>query len=118
MNKISAFLHVIEGRLRLKLPEVKGAPAEARTVEAQLQGLTGVNHVTANPVTGSVLILYDTDQTGIEEITGALESWGYLRHPVPAPGTHTPTGFSFGLGSLVLRATTEVALQQLFVALI
>ncbi len=116
MSAVSAFIHMIEGRLRIKLADVKGAPDEARAVETQIRELPGVNHVTANPVTGSVLILYDTERTGIDEITEALQTLGYLSQPAPA--ADAPRARTFGLGSLVLRATTEAALQQLFVALI
>jgi copper chaperone CopZ len=110
----SAVLHVMEGRLRIKVPEVKGVPEEARAIERQLGGLDGVSDVAANPVTGSVLVFYDTELTGIDEITEALEGWGYLSQPVPTPQADG----AFGLGRLVLRATTEAALHQLFVALI
>ena len=110
-------LHVLEGRLRLKIREVKGSPAEALAVEDRIQRLDGVHDVTANPLTGSVLVLYDSELTGVEEITDALRAWGYLREAVPAAAA-TDRSVRSGLGNLVLRATTEAALQQLFVALI
>jgi copper chaperone CopZ len=109
-------LHALEGRLRLKIRELKGAPDEALVVEDRLRGINGVHHVTANPLTGSVLIQYDSGSTGVDEITGALRAWGYLREAIP---TASPEGTAGGgLGRLVLRATTEAALQQLLVALI
>ena len=109
-------LHVLEGRLRIRVPEVKGSPDEARAVEAQLLSVDGVTHVTANHVTGNVLVLFEVQRTSVEVITEALHGWGYLRDPIPAARAGRLVGN--GLGGLVLRATTEVALQQLLVALI
>jgi copper chaperone CopZ len=111
----AAYLSVIEGRFRLKVPAVKGAPHEAVRLEAQLELVEGVDEVTANPVTGSVLVHYDPRRTSTEAVTEALRGWGYLGDVVPSdvagPGSH-------GFGSLMLRATTEFALQQLLTALI
>ena len=109
-------LHTLEGRMRLKIREVKGSPAEAIAVESRLREVDGVHHITANPVTGSVLVLYDSGLTGVDEITGTLRAGGYLSDPVPATAADRPIGGGFG--HLVLRATTEVALQHLIVALI
>jgi hypothetical protein len=117
VSTTSIYLHALEGRLRIKVPEVKGAPDTARQIEAQLRLIEGVDHATANPVTGSVLILYDARRTAMADITETLQTWGYLRHPVPATGTAAGT-IGGGLGNLMLRATTEFALQQLLVALI
>jgi copper chaperone CopZ len=115
VNATSVYLHVLEGRLRLKVPEVKGAPDRAREIESQLRMVSGVDHVTANPLTGSVLILYDAGVTGTGEISETLRAWGYLSQIAPAAETTQPAA---GFGSVMLRATTEFALQQLFTALI
>ena len=113
----SIYLHAMEGRLRIKVPEVKGAPDCAQQIEAQLRLIEGIDQVTANPVTGSVLIQYDARRTAMADITETLQTWGYLRRPVPATGTALGS-VGGGLGNLMLRATTEFALQQLLVALI
>src|SRR5262249_11732038 len=113
---MNVLLHVLEGRMRLKIREVKGSPAEAIAVESRLRELDGIHHVTANPLTGSVLVLYDSELSGVEAITATLRAGGYLSDPVPAASTDR--AIAGGLGHLVLRATTEVALQHLIVALI
>jgi len=100
----------------VKLSVVKGAPAVAREVELRLAGLEGIEDVTANPTTGSVLLFYDTERTGVGEITETLRRWGYLGDLDPVPPRQG--SFAGGLGSLVLRATTEAALQSLITALI
>src|SRR2546430_10800149 len=81
-----AFLHMLDGRLRVKVADVKGSPTGAALVEAELGELQGVNRVPANPLTGSVLVLYDPAQVGVEEIMEALRAGGYLRQPAGHAG--------------------------------
>ena len=52
--------HILDGRIRIKVPEVKGSPAMASELESQLAKLNGVSHVKANPLTGYVLVLFDS----------------------------------------------------------
>ena len=116
MSSASVYMHVLEGRLRIKVPEVKGAPDRARQIERQLSLIEGIEDVTANPVTGSVLIFYDRQRTAMGDIAETLQAWGYLGHAVPAPDPALRPAWR--LGGLMLRATTEFALQQLLGALI
>ncbi|HMB05675.1 MAG TPA: hypothetical protein VKP69_18310 [Isosphaeraceae bacterium] len=51
-------LHATPGRIRLRIPEVKSNPALAREIQKQISGYQGVRRVEANPITGSVLVLY------------------------------------------------------------
>jgi hypothetical protein len=52
-------LHATPGRIRLRIAEVKANPALARQIQGQFSGFRGVRRVEANPLTGSVLVLYD-----------------------------------------------------------
>jgi hypothetical protein len=52
-------VHALPGRVRLKLPQIKGNPELARNAQKKLAGVPGIMQVKANPVTGSVLVLYD-----------------------------------------------------------
>jgi hypothetical protein len=112
----SSYLHTLNGRLRIKVAEVKNSPDTAREIESQLRLLNGIEDAQANPVTGNVLVFYDASQTASDEIVDSLHTWGYLRRPEPATaeGGHGSNPW----GSLVLRATTEFALQKLITALI
>ena len=115
MKPASSYLHALEGRLRIKVPEVKGSTPRARDIERQFHPLGPIEHVSANPVTGNVLFLFDADRTTSEEIVEAMYAVGYLREPLffapPEPDT---TRWS----NLLLRTTTEFALQKLIAALI
>jgi hypothetical protein len=44
----------------IKVPEVKDSAVMAGEMESQLAMLNGVAHVKVNPLTGSVLVLFDS----------------------------------------------------------
>jgi|SRR5207253_194751 len=115
MSDAATSLRVLEGRLRIKLPQVKGSESEARWVETRLQEIEGVNRASANPSSGSVSVVFDTRRIATHDIVAALGSWGYLGEQHPSDGRVAPGD---GLRGFTLRATTELALQQLLAALI
>jgi Heavy metal associated domain 2 len=61
-------VHAIPGRVRLKIIYLRDNPELAREIRARLAGVQGIRRIEANPLTGSLLVLYDP-----EEIT-SLES--------------------------------------------
>src|SRR3974377_2260189 len=89
MNIISSYVHALEGRLRIKVPEVKGAPLKAREIEGHLSLCPGVEEFSANPITGSVLVLYNPRLIGQEEIILAFKEIGYLEETTPKHNRET-----------------------------
>jgi hypothetical protein len=123
----SAYLHhAIDGRVRIKVPAIKGSPVKAAELENHLRRLgEGIDHVTVNPTTGSVLILYDSHQIGQHEIFASLEHLGcrprlhHESHTANGGGTAAVTPeFGKDLARTVLHSTMEFALQRLIYALI
>ena len=49
----------LDGRIRIKVPEVEGCLAMAGELESQLAKLNGVARVQVNPLTGYVVVLFD-----------------------------------------------------------
>ena len=80
---MSSYLHVMEGRLRVKIPETKRCFPKALHVEQVVRSLPGITHVTANPTTGNVLVLFDSAQVTHDDILSALKRADYLRSPAP-----------------------------------
>src|SRR5438094_5291488 len=107
MNDASTSLRVLEGRLRIRLPQVKGSESEARWVETRLQEIEGVNRASANPLTGSVLVVFDTRQIATHEIVAALCPWDKL---TAQPPSDYLVALCHALRCLRPRATTEIAL--------
>jgi hypothetical protein len=54
------YSHILDGRIWIQVPEVKGSPAMAGEMESRLAKLNGVAHVRANPLTGYVQVLFDS----------------------------------------------------------
>jgi copper chaperone CopZ len=74
----TSYIHMLEGRLRIKVSEIKGSADKAVEVEGTIKDLQGVTHVKANSVTGNVLVLFDSDETNHYHIIGTLKDLGCL----------------------------------------
>jgi hypothetical protein len=116
------YIHALDGRLRIELVGVKGSPTRALEIESRLQRYPGIYHVSANPVTGNVLILYDPIQLARHEVLDTLRSLGLLKERghmerVNDDGSDTPQLGKLLANSLA-RTTMELAIQGLIRALI
>ena len=123
MTASSSYVHALEGRLRIKIPEVKGAPLKACEVERHIIQSPGVDEVSANPITGSVLILYNSRLIGPEELLFALQEIGCLQECQPqaagdANAASRPEGALAKVTTAVASTLMEVALTRLVIALI
>ena len=78
MIPVFEYVHVLEGRLRVKVPEVKRSEAFARAVEELFRSVEGVHEVRANPLTGNVLFLHDPERIPVREILAGLVAAGYM----------------------------------------
>ena len=63
----------IPGRVRCHVTSLRGDPAQARTCQATLEILPGVQTASVSAVTGNVLVQYEPDQTTLAQIQAALE---------------------------------------------
>jgi Heavy metal associated domain 2 len=54
--------HQVPGRVRMKIPAGKGNPDLLQKVSETFAVIPGIEHVTVNPTTGSVVLYYDTDR--------------------------------------------------------
>jgi copper chaperone CopZ len=72
------YVHQVPGRLRVKIPSLRSSPEQAEKLQMLLDKVNGVQRSSVNPITGSVLVLFDRDAVDSEEILEALEDQGYL----------------------------------------
>ena len=79
MNRSASYVHALNGRLRIKLSELKGNPMRAQEIETHFTLMTGMQQVSANPVTGSVLFIYEPQLLKQEEICAVLRELGYFQ---------------------------------------
>lgn len=123
MNAAAAYVHALDGRLRIKSGAVKKSPRKAIEVEQQLQRRPGVTEVSTNPTTGSVLVLYDSRQIQQDDILDTLRALGCLpaREELRTDtreGAFVSQEFDQGLLRTVMVSTMEFAVQRLVYALI
>ena len=123
MNVVSPYIHALNGRLRIKVAELKGLPMKALEVEGRLRRIDGINHVGANPTTGNVLVLYDPAKIGQYEVIGALQRLGCLRGngSIRTAVRSQPwayEGIGEAMAETLVRTTMELAVQRLVSALI
>jgi hypothetical protein len=52
-------VHALPGRVRLKVAGLRDNPSLARVIQERLGAVPGIQEVTAAPLTGSVLVLFD-----------------------------------------------------------
>jgi hypothetical protein len=69
---------ILDGRIRVKVPEVKGSPAMAGEIESRVAKLEGVAHVKANLLTGSVLVLFDAQVISHYQVFAVLNDFTYM----------------------------------------
>jgi cation transport ATPase len=119
----SLYVHALEGRMRLKIPAAKGNGRTAREIERHLRHFAGVDHVSANPTTGNVLILYNSRLTAQDRIIAALQESGYISQTSHGTGeaasaAASPQGMVEKVTATVAATLMEVALSRLVSALI
>jgi copper chaperone CopZ len=102
------YVHMLTGRLRVKVPEVKRASREASRLEATLVAVEGIDHAQANPTTGNVLVIFDPATLTHERILELIQAAGYLKvHPQPYP----KDGSLERVANLVVRELVKIAAQ-------
>ena len=116
---MSIYQHVLHGRLRIKVSEVKRQPQQAAEAEQALRQLEGVREVQANPTTGSVLVLFQPEVVSPEHIVRALQSRGCLSG-MESPASQASFVQDMGqrLAETVVQSVFEMAMQRVVTALI
>jgi len=123
MHVDSAYVHALAGRLRIKIPRIKGAADQAEELEQHLQQFAGIESVSANPTTGNVLVLYNLQRIDQGRIILSLRESGYLSHAGSMAGgmaspQPAPQGLVEKVTSVVASTLMEVALSRLVGGLI
>ena len=65
-------VHAIPGRIRLKVTQVRKNPAFASEIQTRLATVDGISEVEVNPLTGSVLLIYQASDIASPDSLRAL----------------------------------------------
>jgi Heavy metal associated domain 2 len=122
------YLHIIKGRIRIKLPQVKGKPLIAAQVARSLLEKNGITSAQANSVTGNVLVLFDPTLISQAEVLAMLrpedseQESRYAICPILAVGNRLATIFvtrmAESFGQHLAQIAIRVALERLIFTLL
>ncbi len=73
---MQCYVHHVPGRLRLKSPVIKERPGKANAVKEIMEGFEGIRDISANSVTGSIVVHYDARLLKPEAILNMLQVHG------------------------------------------
>jgi hypothetical protein len=123
MDRSASYVHALTGRLRLKIPGLKGNVMQAQAIENHFNLMIGMEEVSANPVTGSLLFIYNPNLLKQEEIFAALAERGYFQDSSGRPAAFLSSasghqGVVDRITSTLASGLMEVALTHLVSALI
>ncbi len=104
--------HEIPGRIRLQLPQWKGCRGNAACVVESVSRLRGVESASVNPLTGSLIVRFDSTETSSREILETVFSNG-SPEPARALITGNDRGTPWRVGNIVVRAGVSVLAEQL-----
>lgn len=112
-QKSAQLVHTVPGRIRVRLDRASRSPDSMQSLSRKLSELEGVREVRVNPRTGSMLLTYDPDLLGMEQLYLAARSAGIqVSLPGEPPNQPNPNGTSpvaSWINSLFGRADTAVS---------
>ena len=119
------YLHLLNGRIRIRSRVIKGNLPRAQLLTRQLQTHTGITEVATNTLTGSILVLYNPAEVAQEQVLSLLSTVGQLPELRPLSQAEMtveslasqPT-FSQNLFHTIVRASVDFAVQRLAIALL
>lgn len=108
------YLHVVPGRVRVKIPIIKGDERKAQDIESNLANLTGIQSVSANSLTGSVVVCYDSNLADSDHILQALKRQGYFDETKVMTNDQYIQNAASKVGQSIGRALFGLAIEKAF----
>ena len=117
------YLHALDGRIRVKSALVKGTPHRAAALERELRAHSGITEVTVNPITGSVLVLYDSRRLEQQQVFDLLRMVNCFPEVTELPMLMLPSPktvaeFGRGLMRTIAMSVMKFAVQRLVYAIL
>ncbi|MHB0871817.1 MAG: HMA2 domain-containing protein [Chloroflexota bacterium] len=90
-DRTATIVHAIPGRIRVRLGKSLSSPESMQSIMETLSAVEGVSRAEANPVTRSILLLYDPEVMNPEQLYLAAQS---VDVAVVLPGSAQPSAAS------------------------
>lgn len=101
--------HQVPGRVRMKIPAGKGNPDLLRQISEVFAVIPGIEEITVNPTTGSLVLNYDTDRQ--DEFHSAFRA-----HHDAHNATHGVNGGTHGADTELDKLTNSIEMEAEFLA--
>jgi hypothetical protein len=111
---MGCYIHDIPGRLRVRLPLVKGNPETAKDVGNILKSIEGIDSTAVNTTTGSVVINYNIKALNSEKILNTLNRNGYFDRSMVITNDKVIEETVSKVGSVVGKALIGMFLEKTF----
>jgi hypothetical protein len=110
------YIHDVPGRLRVKIPLLKANPSKADEIQRLLQGVGGVRNTSFNPLTGSLIVVYDPESVASEKILALLKEEYQLQNAKALTADEFIQSAASKVGETISRAALSWAMGQVFEA--
>jgi hypothetical protein len=104
--------HQVPGRVRMKIPAGKGNPELLQQISEVFRVIPGIEEITVNPATGSVVLHYDTDRH--DEFHGTFQEH-YSAHGAPG-GNGAAAGGMHGADTELDKLANSIEAEAEFLA--
>ncbi|CAK0762657.1 putative Heavy-metal-associated domain-containing protein [Gammaproteobacteria bacterium] len=117
---MSDHIHHVPGRLRVRNPALKNNAGQFKSVEESLAGMSGIQALQLNSLTGSIVVNYDIHHIDGAAIPMRLKEHRHVdRHlemnePLPVPEGWSWGDFAVNAGQIVGKAVLGTLLEQAF----
>jgi hypothetical protein len=106
------YIHDVPGRLRIKTPIIKGKEDLARHVEKFLVQVNGVYSVSANTITGSIILIYDERKVNSQMLLDILQKRGFFEQSKAITNDQYIHSTASKAGQIVYKAFFGVLVEQ------
>lgn len=108
------YIHDIPGRLRVKMPAIKGNSNAAGELQRILDEIEGIDSTSVNTLTGSVIVNYDTRSLKSDVILDTLKERGYLDPSKVITNDQYVEAAVSKVGGVISKALIGLFLEQVF----
>jgi copper chaperone CopZ len=120
---MSSYLHVLDGRIRVRFPQLKGSARASAVLRRELRSLDGVTNAQVRPLTGSVLVEFDPDRISTDAVLDHLKMATPVEGPMagdasPLRSAETNGAKTGEISGIVAKKTIEFAAERLLLALL
>jgi hypothetical protein len=106
--------HQVPGRVRMKIPAGKGNPELLKQISETFAVIPGIEEVTVNPTTGSVVLHYDTDRH--DEFHGSFRGHYEAHSAAHGGGNGAGNGAMHGADTELDKLTHSIEAEAEFLA--